>query len=72
MATQHPIYIIKPRALEQGKEPLPRLVRAPNGPQALRHVASEYSGTRASQDDLVAAIGAGVKVEDATTDAVTA
>lgn len=64
--TTNPIYIITPKIIEEGKTPpLPRLVRAPNAPQALRHVASEYHVARASQDDLVAALSKGVKVEDA-------
>lgn len=45
----------------------PRLVRAANPAQALRHVArATFSTAVASQDDLVAAVGKGAKVEDAT------
>lgn len=42
-----------------------RLVRAPNIAQALRHVAADsFVTTVASQDDLVALVAKGVKVED--------
>lgn len=43
----------------------PRLVRAANQAQALRHIVKPYTAEVASQDDLVAAISRGVKVEDA-------
>lgn len=43
---------------------LHRLVRAPNAAQALRHVAADtLSCEVATQDDLVALVGRGVKVE---------
>jgi hypothetical protein len=42
-----------------------RLVRAPNNAQAIRHCAKDFSATVASQDELIAAVGAGVKVEEA-------
>lgn len=44
-----------------------RLVRAGNQSQALRHVAKQFMETRvATQDDIVAAVTAGAKVEDAS------
>jgi hypothetical protein len=44
-----------------------RLVRARTRPQAMAHVAkSEFSTRLASQDDLVAMIGKGIKPELAT------
>lgn len=44
-----------------------RLVRATSQAQALRHVAvDEYDVDVATQDQLVAAVGAGVQVETAT------
>lgn len=43
----------------------PRLVRAPNQAQALRHIVKPYKAEVASQDDLIAALGKGVKVEEA-------
>jgi hypothetical protein len=43
----------------------PRLVRAPNQAQALRHIVKPYKAEVASQDALIAALGKGVKVEDA-------
>jgi hypothetical protein len=47
----------------------PRLVRAANQAQALRHIVKPYSAEVASQDDLVVALSKGVKVEDAKDDA---
>jgi hypothetical protein len=60
------IYAVTPKAGD--KPATPRLVRAPNSAQALRHIASEWNVTLASQDDLVKAISAGAKVEDAKPD----
>lgn len=46
-----------------------RLVRATNQAQALRHAAkSTFTVKVASQDDIVAAVTSGVKVEDASKD----
>lgn len=41
------------------------LVRAPSQAQAVRHVAKRFKCKVASQDDLVAHVGKGVKVETA-------
>ena len=41
-----------------------RLVRAPNAAQALRFVANDFTVAVASQDELVAAVGDGVTVEE--------
>lgn len=62
-----PIYIITDKvAIVVGDEqPTRRLVRAKNKAQAWRHVANGFNVTLASQDDLVAAVGAGVPVEEA-------
>ena len=43
----------------------PRLVRASNKAQALRHVADEFEVESASQESLVKFLSEGVKVEDA-------
>lgn len=44
-----------------------RLIRAGNQAQAIRFVAGDrFDGRLASQDDLIGAITAGVKVEEAT------
>lgn len=44
----------------------PRLVRASNQAQALRHIARKrYSVGVADQNDLIAAVTAGIKVEEA-------
>jgi hypothetical protein len=62
------IYLVTCTSTE-GK-PEKRLVRAANSAQAWRHVAdSRISVDLASQDDLVATVGEGVKVEDANGDA---
>jgi hypothetical protein len=53
------IYIVTNGASE------PRLVRAPNQSQALRHIVKPYKAEVASQDDLIAALNKGVKVEEA-------
>ncbi len=46
-----------------------RLVRAATKNQAIRHVARDLIAARlASQDDLVEQLGAGMKVEDATSE----
>lgn len=42
----------------------PRLVRAPNQAQALRHIVKPYKAEVASQDDLIAALSKGVKIEE--------
>lgn len=58
---QNPIYIVthKPTKKE-------RLVRAHNINGALRHVAKdELEARKPTQDELLAAAGAGVKVEEA-------
>jgi hypothetical protein len=47
----------------------PRLVRAPNQAQALRHIVKPYKAEVASQDALIAALGKGVKVEEAKDEA---
>jgi hypothetical protein len=61
------IYIVTTREVEgQAPANAPRLVRAVNAAQALRHVAQVYQATVASQDDLIDHVGKGVKVEDAT------
>jgi hypothetical protein len=44
------------------------LVRAPNKAQAVRHVAKAYKVEVPSQDELLAAASAGIKVEDASHD----
>jgi len=44
----------------------PRLVRAPNQAQALRHIVKPYKAEVASQDALIAALGKNIKIEDAT------
>lgn len=58
------IYIITPKTAEAGKPATKRLVRATNQAQALRFITSELNVTVASQDDLVTALGAGIKVEN--------
>lgn len=47
----------------------PRLVDAPNQAAANRHLVKPYKVEVASQHDLVAWLGKGVKVEDAKDDA---
>ena len=66
MATATRIYIVSPRQHDLAAGPVPRrLVRAVHPANALRHVADGvYSVTVASQEDLVAAITAGARVED--------
>jgi hypothetical protein len=58
------IYVVAPKTAEDGKPVARRLVRATNQAQALRHIASELIVTVASQDDLVALVAGGVKVEE--------
>lgn len=53
------IYIVRNGASD------PRLVKAANQAQALRHIVKPYKAEVASQDDLVAALSKGVKVEEA-------
>jgi len=53
------IYIVRNGASD------PRLVRAANQSQALRHIVKPYTAEVASQDDLVVALSKGIKVEDA-------
>ena len=48
------------------KDAAARLVRATNKVQARNHAARDtFTVALATQDDLIAAVGAGVKVEDA-------
>jgi hypothetical protein len=58
-----PIYVITNKKAEPGQSP--RLVRATNKAQALRHVADEFEVEAADQEALVTHVSAGVKVEDA-------
>ncbi len=58
-----PIYTVANKKAEPGQSP--RLVRANNRAQALRHVAEDYEVEVPSQDLLVKCVAAGVKVEDA-------
>jgi gamma-glutamyl-gamma-aminobutyrate hydrolase PuuD len=53
------IYIISLNASDA-----PRLVRAANKAQAVAHIVSEFDVRVASQDDLIEAVQAGVKVEE--------
>jgi hypothetical protein len=60
------IYVVGPRFAIVGEPiPNPRLVRAVNAAQALRHVTRDFSVTLAGQEELVDIVGMGVKVEDA-------
>ena len=54
------IYIVRNGAAD------PRLVRAPNQAQALRHIVKPYTAKIPSQDELLAAYDRGIKVEDAS------
>jgi len=57
------IYAVTPKVSEA---PQVRLVEASNQAQAMRHVAKDTMNvTVASQQDLVKALGSGVKVETA-------
>jgi hypothetical protein len=58
-----PIYTVADK--KAAKDQNPRLVRANNRAQALRHVADEFEVEVPTQDDLVKFVSAGVKVEDA-------
>lgn len=58
-----PIYTVSNKKAEAGQSP--RLVRANNKAQALRHVADDFTVEEPTQDDLVTHVAAGVKVEDA-------
>jgi hypothetical protein len=59
------IYVVAPKIAEAGKPAPRRLVRATHPANALRHVAeAQFAVAVASQDDLVALLGEGVKVED--------
>lgn len=58
-----PIYTVANKNAKAGENP--RLVRANNRAQALRHVADEFAVEVPKQDDLVKFVSAGVKVEDA-------
>ena len=58
-----PIYTVANKKAEPGQSP--RLVRATNKAQALRHVADEFEVEAADQEALVKHVSAGVKVEDA-------
>lgn len=62
MATAtHRLYIIRSKA---DKSVAPRLVKAPNAAQALRHVAVDtLSVSVPTQDELIAAVQAGVVPE---------
>lgn len=58
-----PIYTVSNKKAAAGQSP--RLVRASNRAQALRHVAEDFTVEVPTQDDLVKHVGDGVKVEDA-------
>lgn len=59
MATALRIYTVRTKT--GGKL---RLIKAPNAPQAIRHAAADtFTATVATQDELVAAVAAGTKVE---------
>lgn len=58
-----PIYTVANKKAEAGQNP--RLVRANNRAQALRHVADDFEVEVPSQDALVKFVSAGVKVEEA-------
>ena len=62
------IYLVASKQVEFDDTPLTkRLVRAPNAAQALRHVASDFTVTVPSQDELLAAAADGIQVESAKT-----
>lgn len=64
MAAITRVYIVSPKVAEAGKEPARRLVRATHPSNALRHVAADQLQVAvASQDDLIACLAAGIKVE---------
>lgn len=58
-----PIYTVANKKAEVGQNP--RLVRATNRAQALRHVAEDFEVEVPTQDALVKFVSAGVAVEDA-------
>ena len=58
-----PIYTVTNQKAEPGQSP--RLVRARNKAQALRHVADDFDVEAADQEALIQHVSAGVKVEDA-------
>jgi hypothetical protein len=59
------VYIITPKLAEDGKPRMVRLVRATHPSNALRHVASATLNVAvASQQDLIACLADGIKVED--------
>ena len=62
MATASRIYIVS-------KDGASRLVRATHPSSALMHVARDYACRVATQDDLVACIADGTKVENAKEEA---
>ncbi len=66
MATNQRIYLVAPKRADNEAAPVVRrLVRAAHPANALRHVAAdEYSVTVATQDDLVALLSDGAKVEE--------
>jgi hypothetical protein len=58
------IYLVK--STQTAKADVTRLVRAVNGPQALRHVVDSYFTCElASPDELISATKANVEVENA-------
>ena len=52
-------------------EAAPRLVRAPNQAQALRHIVKPYTAKIPSQDELLAAYRKGIEVENANAEGET-
>lgn len=58
-----PIYTVANKKAAPGTNP--RLVRATNRAQALRHVAEDFEVEVPTQDALVKFVSAGVAVEDA-------
>lgn len=64
MAAQTRVYVVVPRTAPAKGEPR-RLVRSVHPATALRHVADgEYSVSVATQDELIALLGKGVRVEE--------
>lgn len=64
MAAQTRVYVVVRRDAEPKGESR-RLVRSAHPATALRHVAdSEYSVSVASQDELIALLGKGIRVEE--------
>lgn len=58
-----PIYTVANKKAPQDQKP--RLVRATNRTQALRHVADDFEVEIPTQDALVDLVSGGVKVEEA-------